>query len=147
LASERYFNSTGSVTTGLRAVYDAINKAIMNQNRIELRQYEVNFICGVLHDSSLFLSRCGLALGIVYYQKQLSLFPTDPLDDTAMVFGAPLGVVEIPDVRIKRFEVEAGSRLILSDSELADVAHDKLASVFQVRDVNAMHGTCQELGD
>ncbi len=138
LASERYFNSTGSVTTGLRAVYDAINKAIMNQNRIELRQYEVNFICGVLHDSSLFLSRCGLALGIVYYQKQLSLFPTDPLDDTAMVFGAPLGVVEIPDVRIKRFEVEAGSRLILSDSELADVAHDKLASVFQVRDVNAM---------
>jgi hypothetical protein len=69
LASERYFNSTGSVTTGLRAVYDAINKAIMNQNRIELRQYEVNFICGVLHDSSLFLSRCGLALGIVYYQS------------------------------------------------------------------------------
>lgn len=145
LASERYFNSTGSVTTGLRAVYDAINKAVMNQNRTELRQYEVNLVCGVLHDSNLFLSRCGLAMGVVYNQEEISLFPTDPLDDTAMVFGAPLGVVEIPDVRIKRFEVAVGSRLILSDSELAEVPLDKLEDAFNARDVNAMMAQVKNL--
>jgi hypothetical protein len=120
MAVERFFNSSGSVTAGLRAVYDTINRSLLERNRHNQDNRELNLMCAVLHDKNLILSRCGLGVAVVQSGEQVSLFPTDPLDETDVVFGAPLGVRQIPDVKLKQIKVEKGTRILLSDAELAD---------------------------
>ena len=126
LAAERYFESSGSVTAGLRAVYDTINRNLMDHNRLGDRAYEVNMVCAVLHDSNLILSRCGLGMAVLATADDLSLFPTDPLNDEDLVFGPPLGVQSVPDVKLKQMSVAEGTRLVLSDADLAEVDREAL---------------------
>ena len=126
LAAERYFESSGSVTAGLRAVYDAINRNLMDHNRLGDQTYEVNMVCAVLHDRTLILSRCGLGVGVVHTGEKLRLFPTDPLDEENVVFGPPLGVQSVPDVKMKQMKVEPGARLVLSDADIADIEREQL---------------------
>lgn len=131
LAVERYFNSSGSVTAGLRAMYDTINRDLINRNRGGDRIYEVNMICGVLHDKNLILSRCGLGMAVLQQGTETTLFPTDPLNEDDLVFGPPLGVRPIPDVKMKQFTIAPGARLLLSDADLADAEIAALGGVMQ----------------
>ena len=59
LAAERYFNSTGSVTAGLRAVFNSLNQDLVEHNGEGKRHYEANLVCSVLKDNELFLARAG----------------------------------------------------------------------------------------
>jgi hypothetical protein len=138
LAVERYFNSSGSVTAGLRAMYDTINRNLLDHNRGDTRTYEVNMVCAVLHDRSLILSRCGLGVAVLRNGEQTTLFPTDPLDESDVVFGPPLGVEQIPNVKMKQFIVQAEARLLLADAELADIPRDQLQAAMQGNDLAAV---------
>ncbi len=120
MAAERYFNSSGSVTAGLRAVYDTINRNLLDHNKTGKRLYEANMVCAVLHDRNLILSRCGLGVAVLKNGDDTVLFPTNPLDDADIVFGPPLGVQDLPDVKLKQFTVSAGARLLMADATLAD---------------------------
>ncbi len=138
LATERYFNSSGSVTAGLRAVYDTINRNLLEHNRTGKRTYEANMLCAVLHDRNLILSRCGLGVAMLHNGDDVHIFPTDPLDETDVVFGPPLGVQQIPDVKMKQFTVQQGARLILSDTEVTDTDLDGLKAVMSQETLSAV---------
>jgi hypothetical protein len=135
LAAERYFHSSGSVTAGLRAVYDTINRNLLDHNRTGKRLYEVNMLCAVLHDRTLILSRCGLGVAVLKNDDNITLFPTDPLDENDIVFGPPLGVQQIPDVKLKQFTVAQGARLVLADAVLADADPAQLRAALAQPDI------------
>jgi hypothetical protein len=138
MAAERYFNSSGSVTAGLRAVYDTVNRALLERNRINRDDIELNLICAVLHDKNLILSRCGLGVALVTTDEETVLFPTNPLDSTDVVFGPPLGVRQIPDVKLKQVTVSSGTRMILSDAELGDLGPDRLGPLLRGGDIETV---------
>lgn len=138
LAAERYFNSSGSVTAGLRAVYDLVNRNLLEHNRVSTRTYEVNMLCAVLHDKNLILSRCGMGLALLYQEDKLQRFPTDPLDENELVFGAPLGVQPMPDIKMKQMTVERGVRLVLADAELADAPLPALEAMMRSADIESL---------
>ncbi len=143
MAVERFFNSSGSVTAGLRAVYDTINRALLERNRISRRNIELNMLCAVLHDKNLIISRCGMGVAVVRTGAETTLFPTDPLDEDDVLFGAPLGVKQIPDVKLKQLSVEHGTRLILSDAELGEMGHARLAALMHGGDLETLLLNCQ----
>jgi hypothetical protein len=139
MAVERYFTSSGSVTAGLRAVYDTVNRYLLDYNRQKnTPRYEVNMLCAVLHDDNLILSRCGMGVAVIRDDNQTVVFPTDPLDQSEFQFGAPLGVRPIPDMKFKQVPVIIGTRLLLSDGELADVSLEMLKPMLQASDVEMM---------
>ncbi|MEL6270308.1 MAG: hypothetical protein AAFR22_10895, partial [Chloroflexota bacterium] len=138
MAAERYFNSSGSVTAGLRAMYDLINRNLLDHNKAGGRVYEVNMMCAVLHDRNLILSRCGLGMAVLKNGDQTLYFPTDPLNETDVVFGPPLGVQGLPDVRLKQFRVQPGARLVMADADLADADRAEVAAAMTADDVSAM---------
>ncbi|MEL6149371.1 MAG: hypothetical protein AAFR56_07080, partial [Chloroflexota bacterium] len=138
MAAERYFNSSGSVTAGLRAMYDLMNRNLLDHNKAGGRVYEVNMMCAVLHDRNLILSRCGLGMAVLKNGDQTLYFPTDPLNETDVVFGPPLGVQGLPDVRLKQFRVQPGARLVMADADLADADRAEVAAAMTADDVSAM---------
>ncbi|MEO0563117.1 MAG: hypothetical protein AAF125_13495, partial [Chloroflexota bacterium] len=138
MAAERFFNSSGSVTAGLRAVYDTVNRALLERNRINRDDLELNMMCAVLHDKNLILSRCGLGVALVQSGDDTLLFPTDPLDTTDVVFGPPLGVRQIPEVKLKAVPADKGTRIILSDADLMEVGHDTLKAIVRTGDLENM---------
>ncbi|MFZ4813747.1 MAG: hypothetical protein ACOYL5_04370 [Phototrophicaceae bacterium] len=120
IAAERYFTSGGSVTAGLRAVFDTINQNLLDHNRTNTRKYEANMVCAVLHENQLFVGRCGLCVAALWIKGETTLFPTDPLDETDISFGPPLGVRGIPDVKLKQYTIERTSRFVLATTDLTD---------------------------
>jgi hypothetical protein len=135
MAVERFFNSSGSVTAGLRAVYDTVNRALLERNRISKSNLELNLLCAVLHDRNLIVSRSGLGVAVVQDGEKTTIFPTDPLNETDLQFGPPLGVRQIPDVKLKQFRVSRGTRLLLADAELLDIGHERLGPLLKTGDL------------
>ncbi len=138
MAAERYFNSSGSVTAGLRAVYDTLNRSLLERNRMNRDDVELNLICAVLHDKNLILSRCGLGVALVTTGDETVLFPTNPLDGSDVVFGPPLGVNQIPDVKLKQVSAEEGTRLMLSDAELGELGPERLGPLLRTGDIETV---------
>src|SRR5687767_7983186 len=60
VSAERYFNSTGSVTAGLRTVFNTINEDLTEHNSGgSKKRYEANILAAVLRDDEVFLARVG----------------------------------------------------------------------------------------
>ncbi len=125
LAAERYFNSSGSVTSGLRSIFNSLNQDLVDHNNEGKRHYEANLVCAVLKDNEMFLSRAGSGVALYRHLTELQPFPTDFSNDEQL-YGPPLGVQPVPDIKMTRYGVAHGSRLVMSDSRLADLDMNRM---------------------
>lgn len=144
LAAERYFSSTGSVTSGLRNVFNNLNQNLFDHNQSGKRPYEANLICAVLRGSDLILGRVGPAVVALRHDMQTHTFPEDLSNDEAL-YTAPLGVHPVPNVRMTQYRVGAGSRLVLADANLADLDHEKLLNALVSSDLSMVLVAFKEL--
>jgi hypothetical protein len=134
LAAERYFNSTGSVTAGLRSIFNSLNQDLTEHNSSGKRRYEANLICAVLRENELFLARVGSGVALYRHDGKLIAFPADFSSEDAL-FGPPLGVQPVPDIKMSKYTVAQGSRLILSDSRLLELDSGQLKEALSAAEI------------
>ncbi|NWG17503.1 MAG: hypothetical protein HXY41_12795 [Chloroflexi bacterium] len=137
LGAERYFSSAGSVTAGLRAVFNSLNDNLAEHNRSGKRRYEANMLCAVLRDNEVYLARVGSGVALLRDDGQLQCFPADFSQDEAL-FGAPLGVHPVPDIKMAKYTIHEGARLLLADSALADLESAKTGAALAAADIGAV---------
>lgn len=145
VSAERYFNSTGSVTAGLRVVFSSLNQDLNEHNTGGKRRYEANVICAVLRDAELFLARVGEGVALVRHEGEIQQFPTDFSNDEAL-FGPPLGVHPVPEIKMTRYTVAEGSRLVMADSHLADLDMDKMKDSLEKGEISELLTGFKDLG-
>ena len=136
LAAEQYFASSGSVTSGMRTVYTAINQNLYEHNLNHTRRYEASMICAVLHGDDLFVTRVGGAVGLVRHGSEMEPFPADFNCITGMA-GPLLGAQPVPDIKMSRYRVLTGMRLVLADASLARLDMLRLRAALDSSDISA----------
>ncbi len=135
LAAERYFNSSGGVTAGLRTVFNSLNQDLVDHNGEGKRHYEANLVCSVLKDNELFLARAGAGVALYRHMGEMQPFPTDFSNDEVL-YGPPLGVQPVPDIKMTRYGVMQGSRLVMSDSRLADLDMGRMTAALCTNEIS-----------
>lgn len=136
LAAERYFNSTGSVTSGLRDVFTTLNQNLHEHNqRTPNSQYEANLLCAVLRGSDLIVGRVGPAVLMINHQGLTRTFPEDLTVDEAL-YTAPMGVHPIPNVRMSQYRVGSGTRMIMGDANIAEISLDHITGALMAQDLS-----------
>ncbi len=134
LAAERYFNSNSSVTSGLRSVFNSLNQDLVDHNTGGKRHYEANLVCAVLKDNELFLARAGAGVALYRHIAEMHPFPTDFSNDE-MLYRPPLGVQPVPDIKLTRYDVAPGSRLVMSDSRMADLDMGRMTAALCTNEI------------
>jgi hypothetical protein len=137
LAAERYFNTTGSVTTGLREVFTTLNQDLVEHNDSGKRHYEANLFCAVLRGEDLYLGRVGSGMALYRHGGDTQPFPPNYSSDEVL-FGPPLGVRPVPDVKMASFKVMHGTRLVLADEHLADLELEPMSRALGAADIAAV---------
>ncbi len=145
LSAERYFDSGGSVTAAMRAVFAHLNENLLEHNRTtRTRTYEANIVCAVLRGSDLIVGRVGSGIILLMTGEQLETLPADLTNDEAL-YGAPLGVQSTADVKLTRHKIAVGSRLVLSDANLAEFPTHQIRDALRQQDVGAVLVAFKEL--
>ena len=143
LAAERYFGMGGSVTIALRAMFQLVNRNLYEHNLEhsdnERQQFETSMIAAVLHEDDIYVARVGPVVSVLQTAGLTLTFPEDFSDD-APLFSAPLGLLPEPEISMVRYGVDAGSRLALSDGNLADIPSDRLTSILLENDIEKVLG-------
>lgn len=149
LAAETYFNSSGSVTAGLRGVISHLNTHLYRHNQTDPRRYEASMLCAVLRGTDLIAARVGAGVGVLRHQGEAQPFPA-PFDDDGdgmaddAIFGVPLGVTEQPDVKMALYTVSSGTRLALADATLADLPYASITAALAQPDIGACLAALKE---
>jgi hypothetical protein len=126
LAAEQYFSSSGSVTSGVRTLFNALNTNLFEHNESAAnRPYEANMICAILHGSDVFLARVGGGVAMLQTMGSIRAFPSS-FDNDEALFGPPLGAQPVPDIKMTHHRLSSGARLILADPALADLDNARL---------------------
>lgn len=134
LAAERYFGVAGSVTAALRTMFQIINRDLYEHNQSGQQPYEASIIIGILHDDDLTIGRVGSALSILQTNGLTLTFPDDLSNDEAL-FSVPLGVQPVPEIKMARYAINAGTRILLSDVNIAEIPQEKLAQTLAANNV------------
>ena len=134
LAAERYFNAGGSVAIALRTMFQALNRNLYEHNRAGQQEYEASIIVAILHEQDVYVGRVGPVVSALHTNSLTLTFPEDLSDDEPL-FSAPLGVLPEPEVKMVRYAVNAGTRLLLSDANAADIPADELDSILTESDI------------
>ncbi len=143
-SAESYFSSTGSVTAGLRSVFSTINQNLFDHNATDSRRYEASLVCAVLRGADLYLGKVGAGVAVLDNDGELIPFPAGFDNDDAL-YGAPLGVSAEPDVKMAHYQVDTGSRLLISDNNLADIDINKIQAALQLDDIGTVLVALKEL--
>lgn len=144
LAADTYFKTSSSVTAGIRTVFKTLNENLFEHNTRTKQHYEASLLCGVLHNDDLYIGRIGSGVAVVRVNGETKTFPDDLSNDEA-VFSPPLGVQPVANVRMTRYSIANGSRMILADYNLAELAQNKIIMSLQTRDISAVLATLKEL--
>ncbi|MDE2750018.1 MAG: hypothetical protein OXI34_13740 [Chloroflexota bacterium] len=138
LAAERYFSLGGNVTTALRGMFQLLNRNLYEHNlahsESQEQQFETSMIAAVLHEDDMYVARVGPVVSVLQTAGLTLSFPEDLTDDEPL-FSVPLGLLPEPEISMVRYGVNAGSRLLLSDGNLADIPVDRLTSVLLENDI------------
>jgi hypothetical protein len=135
-AAEHYFESTGSVTAGIRETIEYLNRNLLEFNESHPdKTYEANLLCAVLRGDDLILGRVGSGVVVYYHQRKCETLPADLANDEAL-FGPPLGVQKMPEVKLSRHRVANGTRMILADANLADFTGVQLSEAVETDDIS-----------
>jgi len=120
LCAERYFNSAGSVTNGLRAAFSHLNENLFDHNQRDPYHYEATILCAVLRGADLYVGRIGAGAALFLQDDVVQPFPAEFANDEQL-YGTPLGVQMSPDMRMAMYTVKNGTRLLMADAALADL--------------------------
>ena len=134
LAAERYFNAGGSVTIALRTMFQALNRNLYDHNRAGQQPYEASMAVAVLHGEDMYVGRVGPMASALHTNGLTLTFPEDLSDDDPL-FSAPLGVLPEPEVSMVRYAVDAGTRLLLADANIADIPRVDLDGILAESDI------------
>ena len=138
LAAERYFSMSGSVTIALRTMFQLVNRNLYEHNlehgESEQQQFETSMIAAVLHEDDMYVARVGPVVSVLQTAGLTLTFPEDLSDDEPL-FSVPLGLLPEPEISMVRYGVNAGSRLVLSDGNLADIPGERLTSILLENDI------------
>jgi hypothetical protein len=134
LCAERYFNSSGSVTAGIRAALAHLNENLYEHNQLHGAHYEATLLCAVMKGSDLYLARIGSGVALFRSDDEVQPFPSEFSNDE-QVFGMPLGVRMSPDVKMAMYQVKEGARLLLADVMLADLNYDSVRAAMTRDDI------------
>ncbi len=138
LAAERYFDISGSVTIALRTMFQLVNRNLYEHNLEHAdgggQQFETSMIAAVLHEDDMYVARVGPVISVLQTAGLTLTFPEDLSDDEPL-FSVPLGLLPEPEISMVRYGVNAGSRLALSDGNLADIPADRLTSILLENDI------------
>ena len=138
LAANRYFNIGGSVTIALRTMFQLINRDLYEHNlehsESESQQFESSMIAAVLHEDDMYVARVGPVVSVLQTAGLTLTFPEDLADDKPL-FSVPLGLLPEPEISMVRYGVNAGSRLVLSDGNLAEIPSDRITSILLENDI------------
>jgi hypothetical protein len=115
LATERYFTSSGSVTAGLRDLFQHVNQNLFEYNQKNEKKYQASLICGVLRGSDMIVGQMGPTVAIIRQNGRTRTFP----EDLTTLHQMSLGIAAEPDVKLTQFRVNVGTRLVLGDAHLA----------------------------
>lgn len=144
-AAEQYFDSTGSVTAGLREVFNYLNQNLIEYNQAHKdRPYEANMVGAVLRGDDLIVARIGSGVVALRHQGKTETLPPDLTNDEAL-YGAPLGVRPVPDVKFSRHKVATGSRLVLADASMADFTQTQIREALSADEISMMLVSFKEL--
>lgn len=144
-AAEQYFDSTGSVTAGLREVFNYLNQNLLeyNQGRKD-HNYEANMVCAVLRSDDLIVGRVGSGATVLRHQGKTETQPPDLTNDEAL-FGAPLGVRPVPDIKLSRHKIASGTRLVISDANIADFQQHEIIEALTANEISLVLVRFKEL--
>lgn len=135
LSAERYFDSTGSVSAGLRDMMTTLNQNLLDHNQsANNRTYEANMVCAVLRGDDLIIARVGSGVVMLLHEGQTQTLPVDLSNDEAL-YAPPLGVKSLPEVKLSRHKIANGSRLLLADSNMADFKREQLDRAISLADI------------
>lgn len=141
--AEQYFDTTGSVTAGIKTVFTHLNTNLYEHNQTDPRHYEASMLCGVLRGADLYVGKVGSGVGLFRHEGEIQPFPTDFNYPEALQTPA-LGVMAEPDIRMGRYQVSAGTRLLLSDTALLQYPTETLHNALATSDIGAVLGTLRE---
>jgi len=125
MSAERYFSTTGSVTSALREMFNALNNNLYEHNRSGRRNYEANMVCAVLRSNELYIARVGSAVAVLRHDAKTVTYP-DEVYREENLFQPALGINPMPQIEMKRFEVSSGSRLLLADASIIEITLERI---------------------
>ncbi len=134
LCAERYFNSAGSVTNGLRAAFSHLNENLFDHNQRDPLRYEATILCAVLRGADLYVARIGAGVALFLQDDTVQPFPSEFSNDEQL-YGTPLGVQMSPDMRMAMYTVKNGTRLLLADAALADLDYHAVSGALGRDDI------------
>ena len=134
VSAERYFGSSGSVTAGLRTILNSLNDDLFAHNNAESARYDASILCAVLRGGDLYLARVGAGVALLCHNGELQPFPSDFAGREGLA-GAALGSAPAPDIKMAHYEVANGTRLVLSDPNLADLEMMRLSDALNADDI------------
>ena len=138
LAAERYFSMGGSVALALRTMFQQINRNLYEHNLEHAaagkQQFETSMIAAVLHEDDMVVARAGPVISALQTAGLTLTFPDD-LSQQEPIFSVPLGLLPEPEIAMVRYGVNAGSRLVLSDANLAEIPAERLTSILLENDI------------
>ncbi len=141
--AEQYFNSTGSVTAGIKTAFTHLNTNLYEHNASDPRHYEASMVCAVLRGSDLYVGKVGSGVGLFRYNGETQPFPTD-FSYREALNTPPLGVQKEAEIRMGRYQVNNGTRLLISDSTLLDFPMDTLTASLGMEDIGALLADMRE---
>ena len=128
----------GSVALAMRTMFQQINRNLYEHNLEHAasgkQQFETSMIAAVLHEDDMVVARAGPVISALQTAGLTLTFPDD-LSDEAPLLSVPLGLLPEPEIAMVRYGVNAGSRLALSDANLADIPGERLTSILLESDI------------
>ncbi len=144
LAAERYFSSTGSVTSGVRTLFNTLNSNLFEHNTQHTRRYEANMVCSVLHGDDLFIARVGSGVALLHHAEELQYFPAT-FESLEKLVGTPLGIQPVPEIKMTRYRVITGARMILADMGLAELSESQILQALKRPDISEVLAEMKQL--
>ncbi|MCB9433690.1 MAG: hypothetical protein H6668_17095 [Ardenticatenaceae bacterium] len=129
--NESYFQSSGSVTAGLRRALIEANEKLLRHNLSQSGPSREGAItCAVLRNNELYMLQAGEALALLGRQFGVERLPAR-LPERITPVGRTAGL----DIRYFHQQIDLGDMLLLADPRIAHLPSDQLASALVDVDV------------
>lgn len=132
VAAEEYFKSRVGITGALREAFNAVNKAIQEQNQKQSTDYRAGALLMVKRAEEIFLARSGTTLCASRLAGKYVTFPDDP----DMINLMPLGSQADPIIEMAHYPLQANDMFVLGDAGLAAISDEILQQATGTGDIN-----------
>lgn len=115
--SNKYFGTTGSLTSALREAIGTVNGTLHRNRTPQTEQATIGLACAILREQELIIALVGPARCFIIHGGTIERLPPD---DEVSEGVRSLGSDGEPDIRLYRREIQADDFVLLCDSSLND---------------------------